>query len=205
MGVYEVTQDEYKSVMGRNPSYFSTTGGGSGAVRGRNTSNFPVDYVSWDDTQAFCKRLSEQDGVRYRLPTEAEWEYACRAGTTTPFYWGTENNGTQSNSKGRDPDGTTLKRTTTVGSYGANPFGLHDMHGNVVEWCSDWFDANDYGNSPSEDPQGPASGSGRVVRGGSWYNENRYSRAANRVGGKPGNRSNSDVGFRVVSESVRTP
>ncbi|MCX7392524.1 MAG: SUMF1/EgtB/PvdO family nonheme iron enzyme [Planctomycetales bacterium] len=211
MGVYEVTQGEYESVMGRNPSYFSITRKGIVDVPGLadvpalTPSNYPVDSVSWDDTQAFCKRLSEQDGVRYRLPTEAEWEYACRAGTTTPFYWGTWNNGTQSNSKGEDPDGTTLKRTTTVGSYGANPFGLYDMHGNVMEWCSDKWDEKDYGSSPWEDPQGPASGSVRVVRGGSWYNENRYSRAANRVGGKPGNRSNSDVGLRVVSESVRTP
>jgi len=195
--------------MGRNPSYFSTTGGGSVAVRGLTTSNFPVDCVSWDDAQAFCKRLSEQDGVRYRLPTEAEWEYACRAGTTTLFYWGTENNGTQSNSRGEDPYGTTvkgpyLKRTTTVGSYGANRFGLHDMHGNVWEWCSDLFDENYYGNSPSEDPQGPFSGSPRVVRGGSWLTVTRDTRTANRDRSTPGNRDFNN-GFRVVSESVRTP
>ena len=211
MGVYEVTQGEYKSVMGRNPSYFSTTGGGSVAVRGLTTSNFPVDCVSWDSAQAFCKTLSEQDGVRYRLPTEAEWEYACRAGTTPPFYWGTQNNGTKSNVNGEDPYGTTVKgpnlgRTTTVGSYGANPFGLHDMHGNVWEWCSDRYDANYYGKSPSEDPQGPFSGYHCLVRGGSWDTYTRYTRTAYRNMNAPGNRINYIFfGFRVVSESVRTP
>ena len=102
--------------------------------------------------------------------------------------------------------GPYLKRTTTVGSYGANRFGLHDMHGNVWEWCSDLFDENYYGNSPSEDPQGPFSGSPRVVRGGSWYTVTGYSRSAYRDWGTPDLRNDVDLyGFRVVSESVRTP
>ena len=122
---------------------------------------FPVEHVSYDDAQEFCRRLSEKEGKLYRLPTEAEWEYACRAGTTSPFSFGDSCNGTEANCNGElRPYGTKIKgknleRTTKVGSYPPNAFGLYDMHGNVWERCSDWFDGRYYEDSPLEDPAGP--------------------------------------------------
>ncbi len=143
LGVYEVTQSQYKQVVGTNPSWFSKTGVGKGKVSGLDTSDSPVEWVSWDDAQEFCKKLSALSGEQsmgreYRLPTEAEWEYACRAGTQTKFHFGDVLNGDKANVNGTEPEGTTTKgpylgRTTSVGRYGANAFGLYDMHGNVWE------------------------------------------------------------------------
>ncbi|MCA9028284.1 MAG: formylglycine-generating enzyme family protein [Planctomycetaceae bacterium] len=209
MGQYEVTQAEYEKVMGTNPSWFSSTGAGQKKVMGLDTSNFPVDNVSWDDAMAFCAKLSElpaekDAGRRYRLPTEAEWQYACRAGTTTPFHYGDSMTSTQANINGRfpfggAPRGPYLGRTTEVGSYEPNAFGLYDMHGNVAEACADWFGREYYNESPTGDPQGPAEGADRIVMGGSWSADAFRCRCTHR-------RSNATsgaaqyFGFRVVCE-----
>jgi len=150
LGVYEVTQREYQNVMGNNPSHYSPGAAGKDQVRGLDTDQFPVENVSWDDAVEFCRKLSalaaEQTAGRvYRLPTEAEWEYACRAGTTTPFHVGDKLNGQQANYDGQHPFATNgggpfLGRPTEVGSYAPNPFGLRDMHGNVAEWCWNWHE-----------------------------------------------------------------
>jgi formylglycine-generating enzyme required for sulfatase activity len=183
MGVYPVTQREWTSVMGSNPSHFQTRQSllsrwfSSEQIENENV-DFPVECVSWNAAQEFLGKLNAShgmSGVRYRLPTEAEWEYACRAGTTSPFSFGGVLQGDQANCDGRYPYGTSskgpyLERPSAVGSYEANGFGLHDMHGNVWEWCQDWYDGDYYSSSPSEGPAGPSSGSSRVLRGGSWRN-----------------------------------
>ncbi|NQV24744.1 MAG: SUMF1/EgtB/PvdO family nonheme iron enzyme [Rhodopirellula sp.] len=200
-GVYPVTQAEYQSVMDRNPSFFKS-------VSGQDRSQFPVDQVSWDDAQKFLAKLllqSGESGGKYRLLTEAEWEYSCRAGTPTPFWFAGDLNGKQANCEWSSPypNGTSkgpyLERTSPVGSYAANAFGLYDMHGNVWEWCSDWYDADWYGQSPVEDPVGPGSGSSRVLRGGSWYSLAPGCRSAFRCNTHPAYRG-SDYGFRVLCE-----
>ncbi len=155
----------------------------------------PVVNVTWNDAKAFCEWLCETEGERYRLPTEAEWEYACRAGTTTPFHFGSQLNGTEANCYGDWPYGTetkgpNLERTSTVGSYQPNAFGLYDMHGNVDEWCQDWYAEDYYANSPVDDPQGPSQGSEsqgsvRVFRGGSWKSIARCCRSAMRLSCTP--------------------
>ncbi|MEX2286806.1 MAG: SUMF1/EgtB/PvdO family nonheme iron enzyme [Planctomycetaceae bacterium] len=205
LGVYEVTQSEYQRVIGTNPSDFASSGNGKDRVTGQETSRFPVESVSWNDAAAFCKKLSEMEDKTYRLPTEAEWEFACRAGTTTPFHFGSQLNGEQANVNGNFPYGTiktrpSLRRTTTVGSYAPNEFGLCDMHGNVWEWCADYSDEKYYGNSPDTDPQGPSVGSLRVLRGGSWLDDARNTRSSYRSGLTPVSRYYS-FGFRVA----RTP
>jgi formylglycine-generating enzyme required for sulfatase activity len=189
MGVYPVTQGEWARVMGSNPSEFKS-------VSGQDTSRFPVESVSWDDAQEFLGKLSAShgmSGVRYRLPTEAEWEYACRGGTTTPYSFG---------STLRESDANYARKIghpSVVGSYVANGFGLHDMHGNVWEWCQDWYDEDYYSSSPSEDPAGPSSGSSRVLRGGSWRLSAYDCRSARRYDGVPAV-SYYDRGFRVLCE-----
>ncbi|MFO0819464.1 MAG: SUMF1/EgtB/PvdO family nonheme iron enzyme [Pirellulales bacterium] len=211
MGVYEVTQSEYKQVMGTNPSRFCAAGDGKVAVMGLDTSRFPVENLTWDDAVEFCRRLSalpaEQAAGRiYRLPTEAEWEYACRASTITPFSWGDSLNGAQANCAGSFPYGTeskgpSLERTTRVGSYGANAWGLFDMHGNVSEWCSDWYDRYIPPVSLAVDPTGPATGSFRSLRGGSWFDRAGSCRSADRTGNGAMNRGNY-LGFRVACTTV---
>jgi len=191
LGAYEVTQREYQAVMGNNPSYFSPEGAGKDEARGQDGSQFPVENVSWDDANEFCRKLSamaaEKSARRvYRLPTEAEWEYACRAGTTTPFHFGGQCNGAKANCNGNFPYGTNVKgpnlgRTAQVGSYAPNPFGLGDMHGNVWEWCSD----------------SAAAGSFRVIRGGGWNDVPVVCRSARRGSVEPAYRGNF-IGFRVV-------
>ena len=193
--------------MKTNPSWFSAKGGGSDQVKGMDTSQFPVENVSWEDAVAFCKKLSElpeekRAGRVYRLPTEAEWEYSGRGGTITPFHYGISLSSTQANFDGNYPYGDAakgpyLKRTTKVGSYKPNAFGLHDMHGNIGEWCADWFAENYYSQSPKQNPQGPRDGEDRVVRGGSWSYNGSHCRAAHRLKLAPGFR-NFIVGFRVV-------
>ncbi len=207
LGVYEVTQEAYERVMGTNPSDFSRDGRDGNWVSGQDTSRFPVESVTWNDAVEFCRRLSvlpaeRSAGREYRLPTEAQWEYACRAGTTTPFHFGSVLNGRQANCGGNNPYGTSekgpyLRRTTTVGSYGANGFGLYDMHGNVWEWCSDWYDENYYANSPVDDPQGPASGLHRVSRGGGWLSYAWGCRSADRYGLTSGG-GYIGIGFRLA-------
>jgi formylglycine-generating enzyme required for sulfatase activity len=199
--MYEVTQAEYERVMGTNPSGFKT-------VAGQTTSRFPVEDVSWNDAVEFCRKLSALPGELsagrvYRLPTEAEWEYACRAGTTTPFHFGSQLNGWEANCDGNDPYGTTtngtyLERPAAVGSYGANGFGLCDMHGNVWEWCSDWSD--DYATTAVDDPTGATSGLVRVSRGGGWHAGAGGCRSAYRWHA-PANWGGS-LGFRLASSSV---
>ena len=189
MGVYVVTQAQYEAVMGVNPSYF------------KGESN-PVEQVSWNDAVEFCKKLSAKTGQTVRLPTEAEWEYACRAGTTTPFNTGETISTDQANYNGNFTYGSGIKgeyrqKTVAVGSFAPNAWGLYDMHGNVWEWCQDWYDAGYYKNSPTDDPPGPEKGESRVLRGGSWNSDSRNYRSAVRVRGFPGNRLKS-VGFRVV-------
>ena len=171
MGVYAVTQEEYETVMGKNPSCFSAQGEGKEKVAGMDTRRFPVEMVSWEDAKEFCRKLSAKEGRTYRLPTEAEWEYSCRAGTTTPFHFGETISTDQANyngnfTYGNGKKGVYREKTTPVGSFPANAWGLHDMHGNVYQWCQDWR-----GDNPQKDvidPQGPDAGTVRVMRGGSW-------------------------------------
>ena len=201
----EVTQEMYEEALtGANPSWFSASGAGSDDVAGLDTSRFPVEEVSWDDAQEFIAKLNAggfaPDGFEFRLPTEAEWEYACRAGTTTPFSWGSSLNGNKANCKGYFPYGTStkgayLRRTTAVGSYEANPWGLYDMHGNVGEWCADW--RGDYDAGPQTDPTGPTSGRWRVLRGGSWDYDAECCRSAYRDAFDPTDRY-FNFGFRLV-------
>ncbi len=171
----------------------------------------PVGNVSWNDAVAFCAWLSTKEGKKYRLPTEAEWEYSCRAGTTTRYYSGedpeslaTVGNVADASASRKFPNWSrTIKAddgyvfTAPVGQFKANPFGLHDMHGNVWEWCQDWYDGDYYQTSPREDPQGPDAGVYRVIRGGSFGRESRVGRAAYRSNNAPSDRSDS-LGFRVV-------
>ena len=181
IGIYEVTQSEYQQVMNHNPSYFSAAGKGKEEVIGLDTGRFPVERVKGNEAMEFCKNLSELPqekaaGRVYRLPTEAEWEKACRAETDTPFHCGSSLTSYESNFNGNLPSagatkGPFLTRTTTVGSYRPNAWGLYDMHGNVSEWCSDYYTANYYTTSPAEDPAGPVHGPGRVHRGGSWSSD----------------------------------
>jgi formylglycine-generating enzyme required for sulfatase activity len=189
MSLSEVTQAQWKVVMSTNPSHFKG-------------DSLPVEQVSWNDAVEFCKKLSQQEGKTYRLPTEAEWEYACRAGTTTPFNTGETINTNQSNYHGNyiygiGRKGINRQKTSVVGTFTPNAFGLYDMHGNVWEWCSDWYGQDYYSKSPEVDPEGPGSGSLRVLRGGSWDLAPRYCRSAERAWFKPVFQSYSH-GFRVV-------
>ncbi len=204
LGIYEVTQSEYEQVMGTNPSWFSKNGKGEGTIAGLDASRFPVEMVSWEDAVDFCRKLtfleSERvEGRAYRLPTEAEWEYACRAGTESAFYTGSTMDEQDENCDGEFPDpGRGLGRTTTVGSLRANAFGLYDILGNVCEWCQDRYDDDYYKTSPLEDPQGPATSTYRVLRAASWSVQLRYCRSAYRCGREPSLRT-LNVGFRVVT------
>jgi formylglycine-generating enzyme required for sulfatase activity len=207
IAVHDVTQGQWQAVMGENPSYFSRFGGWRNNVRTISDEElklFPVDSVSWDDAQEFIKRLNEKErghGYFYRLPTEAEWEYACRGGATSEeecsyhFYFDKPTNdlsSAQANFNGNFPVGKAPKgpyqqRTTRVGAYPSNQLGLCDMHGNVWQWCAD--------------KSGPG-GSGRVYRGGSWYLRGTSCRAANRFGFTPMGRG-IDIGFRLARVPVR--
>ena len=204
LGKYEVTQEQYKQIVGKNPSCFSANGDNKQFVAGLDTWRFPVENVFWDDATAFCRKLSERDRKwrRFRLPTEAEWEYACRAGTTTPFHFGSSLNGDKANCDGTNPYGTekkgaNLQRPCRVGSYAANAFGLHDMHGNVCEWCADWYEKEYHNKSDKKDPKGPQNGDTRVLRGGSWNGGAWRCRAAVRRLMAP-SICGSDMGFRVA-------
>jgi uncharacterized protein (TIGR02996 family) len=211
LGACPVTQEEYQRVMGTNPSYFSAAGGGKGAVRGLDTSRFPVEMVSWEDATAFCAKLSALQGERaagraYRLPTEAEWEYACRAGAAdgAPFHVGWALSSSQANFNGNNPAGgaavgPALGRPAAVGSYPPNAWGLYDLHGNVWEWCADWD--GEYRPGRQRDPRGPKRGTARVLRGGSWCDNGLVCHAAFRLWGAPSDRRR-DVGCRVCSSAA---
>ncbi len=157
MGKYEVTQEQWEAVMGNNPSFTKGV-------------KFPVTNVSWEDCQKFIKKLNGKTSGGYRLPTEAEWEYACRAGTPTAYSYG--GNLTKSDA---NIDGDSIK---AVGSYKPNAFGLYDMHGNLFEWCEDWY--GDYPAGAATDPKGPVTGKGRVMRGGSFISDVSLARSSNR-------------------------
>ena len=189
MGVHLVTQEHWEALMGNNPSKF------------KGEKNLPVDSVSWDDCQEFIKNLREKDKDKkaYRLPTEAEWEYACRAGSKTPFHFGETISTDQANyngdfTYGEGKKGKFREKTTQVGSFPANAWGLHDMHGNVFQWCEDWY--ADYPQKDVTDPQGPEKGQSRVLRGGSWLDYPGCCRSAFRSWVDPGYRHGS-VGFRL--------
>ncbi|MCE9560587.1 MAG: formylglycine-generating enzyme family protein [Planctomycetes bacterium] len=180
------------------------------------TDDHPVVVVSWNDAVAFCEWLSKKEGRTYRLPTEAEWEYACRAGTKTRFHTGDKDDDLQLAGNTADAslkakwkdvfwamswdDGFAF--TAPVGQFKANAFGLYDMHGNAWEWCSDWYAEGYYPKSPVQDPQGPANGKERVTRGGAWSTQPKFCRAAFRDRHEPGYRSDC-VGFRVVLAESR--
>lgn len=203
LGAFEVTQAQYQTVIGHNPSYYQ---GDKVGERDRETgrvvkvvdsSNHPVDRVSWDDAVEFCRRLSalpkeKEAGRVYRLPTEAEWEYACRGGTETAFSFGADivlltdyawclrNCNNQPNA---------------VGQKKPNPFGLYDMHGNQIEWCSDYY--AEYPQGKVIDPLGPTKGDSRILRGGDWGNRESNCRSAYRERNSPFLR-NGNWGFRVA-------
>ena len=156
LGIYEVTQEQWAAVMGSNQSYFKRN----------DTHRNPMERVSWDDVQEFIRALNEKEGhTRYRLPTEAEWEYAARAGTDSTDSFGDAVHHLRKYAWWR---GNAETETRPVGQKLPNPWGLYDMYGNVGEWVQDWYDADYYGSSPETDPKGPSSGSFRVFRGGSW-------------------------------------
>ena len=186
MGKYPITQAQYQQVMGNNPSKFK------GDER-------PVERVSWNDAVEFCQRLSQQTGTEYRLPTEAEWEDACRAGTITKYYFGDDITSDLANY------GSNVGKTTAVGKYPPNAFGLYDMHGNVWEWCQDdWH--GDYENAPT-DCSAWVLGQSRlkVIRGSSWYNRPEDCRSASRnFTDRRADRSYFSFGFRVVCGFGRT-
>ena len=208
VGVTEVTQSQYEHVTGTNPSYFSATSGAKNQVANMETGDYPVEQVSWNDAAAFCAKLNQQeklkpfgellDGTDYRLPTEAEWEFACRAGTTTRYWSGDEYQ--DLNSAGWF-GGVAGLRTHTVGELKANPFGLSDVHGNVWEWVQDGWDPAFYRKFENEavvDPFSPFSASPqRVRRGGSWMGHPSVSRSSRRLCDLP-LYFWRDLGFRVV-------
>jgi len=188
LGVTHVTQRQYEGLIGDNPSTFVP--GCSYPVRARSTANYPVDGISLELAEGFCRAMSALPEERaagrvYRLPTEAEWEYACRAGTSTLFAFGDQMSSRQANFDGNYPHGDSprggyLRRTRPVGAYPPNAFGLHDMHGQLCEWASDRFGQTYYAESPREDPAGPRAGSRGVMRGGSWIDAGWNCRAATR-------------------------
>ncbi len=212
MGAYEVTQRQFQQLMAakvkRGPIFHEKRGGGP---------DHPMENILWKEAVDFCAALSnlpeeKKAGRTYRLPTEAEWEYACRAGTTTPFSFGKSLSSKQANFNGNSPyggaeKGPYLGHTDKVGSHAPNAWGLYDMHGNVAEWCSDYYDNDYYAKSPKEDPKGPAKGVlstdyddfYRVIRGGCWLDEGRALRSAYRFRAMPHDPYRL-IGFRVVCE-----
>jgi formylglycine-generating enzyme len=196
LAIHPTTQASWQSVISSNPSHFKG-------------DDLPVEQVSWEDCQNFLRRLSERDARVYRLPTEAEWEYACRAGTTTPFSLGETISADQANydgnySYGKGKKGVCRERTTPACSFPANAWGLYDMHGNVGEWCQDIY--SKYPKEEVIDPQGPMDGDRRVLRGGSFGLNAEYGRSASRLAPVPAYRNHGN-GFRaaaMTSEPMQT-
>jgi formylglycine-generating enzyme required for sulfatase activity len=236
LGAYEVTVGQFRRFAERSGYRTEAETDGTGAwgfnraagrCEGRRkpyswrnpgfaqTDDHPVLNVTWNDAQAFCRWLSAQEGHRYRLPTEAEWEYACRAGTTTRYHCGNDPDVLPTlavvlDGRGRtafphvdetplSPDLQSLTRP--VGRFPPNRWGLYDMHGNVWEWCADWYGEDYYAHAPSADPQGPASGQQRVRRGGAWNSFPLWARASFRNWNTPQSRC-VNLGFRVVREEA---
>jgi len=188
MGKYAVTQEQWEAVMGTGFLWF---GGNPSTTKG---AMLPVTDVSWEDCQKFIKKLNAKTNGGYRLPTEAEWEYSCRAGTTTEYSFGDEITPKDANYD----DDSKIAKLVAVGSYKPNAFGLYDMHGNVCEWCEDWYGIYQAGSVT--DPKGLGTGERRVLRGGSFYSYASFARSSFRSGDSPTFRS-SYFGFRLA----RTP
>ncbi len=190
-GKYEVSQAQYFALMGMHRTKFSG-------------SEMPMENVNWTHVNGFTGTLSNKFNLKFRLPTEAEWEYACRAGTKTPFYTGKTITTKQANfdcreSYGGSKLGRYLNMPTPVGKYPPNAFGLHDMHGNLWEWCSDFYQPNYYKKSPKKNPKGPVTGNFRVVKGGAWDEVPYQLRAAYKE--KRRHRSDKkNLGFRILLE-----
>ncbi len=193
LSVHEVTQEQYEQAMGKRPW--------SGQQYVKSGADYPATYVSWEDAVAFCEKLSAIEGCTYRLPTEAEWEDACRAGSTTSFFFG-DDYSALGNHAWYDENAWSTGEPYAhgVGEKKANGWGLYDMHGNVWEWCLDWYGEGYYKESPVDDPTGAGSGEFRVLRGGSWFDYPRFGRSAVRIGVSPDVRD-YNYGFRVS----RTP
>jgi formylglycine-generating enzyme required for sulfatase activity len=195
MQTAEVTQGQWKAVMGTEPwkdEYYVKEG-----------PAYPAVYVSWNDAVAWCKKLSEKEGKTYRLPTEAEWEYACRAGTKTAWSFGNDEKVLGDYAwYDENADNIISERYAhQVGLKKPNAWGLYDMHGNVDDWCYDYFGEDYYKQSPAKDPTGPTSGSSRVLRGGSWYSLSRFTRSAVRLNCGAHYRYRDHAhGFRLVRE-----
>ncbi|MEX0728446.1 MAG: SUMF1/EgtB/PvdO family nonheme iron enzyme [Planctomycetaceae bacterium] len=222
MSAHEVTQEQFLAVMGVNPSYYSVTGDGAKDVAEVEAGRLPVESVTWDEAVEFCRKLSERPeekaaGRRYRLPTEAEWEYACRAGKTgkeSDFSTGASLSSKQANFNGTaavhgaEP-GPFVNRTMPVGSYAPNAWGLFDMHGNVAEWCHDWYSSGAYKEIVHENPAGPQPDKlgdeqkleSKVIRGGSWYDHGFECRSSKRYKHRPYEKTRM-LGFRVVCETA---
>ena len=188
MGIYEVTQEQYEKVMGANPSKI------------KRGDNLPVEWVSWNDAVKFCENLTQKEGKTYRLPTEAEWEYACRAGTTSEYNFGDSESQLVDYAWYNQNSGM---KTHPVGTLKPNAWGLYDMHGNLSEWCQDWYAEDWYSKGPAENPLNESYGDteSRVLRGGGWnYNANRC-RVANRYYRRGLDAPHYNIGFRVALDS----
>ena len=189
LGKYELTQAQWKAVMENNPSVFRNF---------EDSDRHPVDNISWDDSQAFIDKLNTLNLGTFRLPTEAEWEYACRAGSDTRYYWGTDSTDWQvyeyawafPRSEGR---------SHPVGLKKPNNWGLYDMSGNVWEWCQDWR-SSAYDSTDLVDPKGNKEGKKKIYRGGSWFNKPATLRSANRNGHEPDTGGGPNSGLRLVME-----
>ncbi|USR92315.1 formylglycine-generating enzyme family protein [Phormidium yuhuli AB48] len=206
LGKYPVTQAQWRAVARGLPKIEHDLDPDSSKFK-RDTH--PVERVNWYEAVEFCQRLSQATGRDYRLPSEAEWEYACRAGTTTPFAFGelitTDVANYDGNyTYGQSPKGEYREQTTPVGSFPANGFGLYDMHGNVYEWCFDGWHENYEGAPTDGSPWVTGKEQERLLRGGSWHDNPRGCRSANRVRNTPDNRLNN-IGFRVCCSVARTP
>ena len=190
MSKYMVTQKQWHDIMGTSPSHFGAC------------EKCPVEMVTYEEVQEFIKKVNEKTNLHYRLPTEAEWEYAARAGTSTVFYTGNNLTTKQANYNGNypyngNPQGKNLTKTSPVGSYPPNAWGLYDMAGNLYQWCSDWF--GPYDLNQTTDPTGAKKGDQRVIRGGSWFDLAQYCRSANRYSYMPA-KKRYNIGIRLVRD-----